>query len=281
MKKNNLLLYGFISIFIISILSCSKDNVDLPQPNNPEINDPLDSSSIPDGRIIIMGSSARKNFLGAGYDITTDFLSNSSLRSRVIDLEKLPEDMVTTLAIRQSDIKSYEGKNAHEMLSSMMKKNAFEPIGSSSNKFFTETITGEFRFSNPYEYSSQFTFVCEETFYTDIKQRMPITANNTSNHKFFSDRFIDDLENSSPKDIIELYGTHVIRTANLGYRIRSTYRSMVIDKNENVFVAAFAGLETKARSIYKLPYSTPLPDTKENDKNFGGAIITEFFGWRL
>lgn len=275
-----------LSLLSFSLVGCN-DNDNLPEkdkdkdklPDESVKFDPYLSPSAPQGKILITGSDKRHNpFLGAGYDIMGDYLCSSSVKSVVLDISKMSDDEITTFRMLSSYSKNYEGTTAKEMLQSIAEKNNFEvPRENRGNLFFTGTITGELYFNKPYEYSSQYTFLCEQSDFTDIRSRINLL---TAKHllPYLSENFKEDLEYSPPEDIVEMYGTHVLTTVYLGRRIRTLYRSVVEDEGDNSIIAAKAGLEDRRSTIYKIPNVNYHPSEELVKKNIGGTIIVDFYG---
>lgn len=175
MKPQNTYGIILISLFSFFFIGCN-DSDDLP--NEKEVNDPYMSPSAPKGKIVIMGSGNRRNpYLGAGYDIMGDYLSNSSVKETVFDLSKMLEGDITSIRVTASDAKRYEGIAVKEMLQSIETKNNFKDIPKNvGDLLFTGTINQSTHFPKPYDYSSQYTFVCEEAEITQIKSSISIIA---------------------------------------------------------------------------------------------------------
>lgn len=280
MKTNNFFKIFLLSIFCISLISCNDD--DSPSTDNPSP-DRYDSPYVPKGRITIVKNDVRQEpYLGAGYDIMGSYLDNTSVKGLVIDLTKLESDQIENLAFRQSCSKNYEGYNATDFLKSIMTKNNFNLTGENNNDLlFTGTLTGnEQRFPSPYDYSEQYTFICNQADYTELRQSITVFSGNML-ARYLSDAFMENVKTLTPQQIIALYGTHVIRCAYLGNRIRNLYCSIVVSNKKERLSAASYGAEARRQEIYKTPNSQSEVPSDLVAKNYGGTTIMEFNGGDL
>lgn len=271
-------LFGILllSLLAICLTGCNDDNN---LPDTPEINDTYKNPTVPQGQITVISHSIRSQlYLGAGYDIMGDYLSNRSVKGLVLDLNKIPEDNIEAHRLLSSYSKDYEGHNAKEFLQSILSKNDFSvPKENTGDLLFTGTIKNIEGFTDPYEYSTQYTFICDQHDATDVRQRI-FFMNSAKLIPYLTDDFKQDSENFTPEQLIEKYGTHVMTTVYLGYRIRTIYRSVVADEGVSAFSAAYDGLGSRQETIYKIPEIEIKYPESEVLKNNGGKIIVEFNG---
>lgn len=257
-------------------MACSK-NDSPPAKNIPP--DIYHSPAVPEGGITVLKNKIRQQpYIGAGYDIMGSYLDNTSVKQQVIDLSKLDPDQIDNLAFRQSCSKDYEGRDATAFLKSIMTKNNFTLTGENSNDLlFTGTLTeGEGKFSSPYDYSAQYTFICEQSDNTALRRSIVLFSGKRL-APYVSDTFTEDVKTFTPQEIIKKYGTHVIRCAYLGNRIRNLYRTVVISSKDECLLAASYGAEARRQKIYKTAYDQSVPSA-EVAKNYGGTTVVEFNG---
>lgn len=271
-----------ISLFSLSLIGCN-DNDNLPDNDKDKdeniIIDPYMSPSAPQGQITIIGSSKRPiPYLGAGYDIMGGYMDNRSVKGAVLDLSKMEDIDIMSIRVLSNYGVSYEGTTVKELLESIREMNDFKvPIENKGDHLFTETINGEHYFNTPYEYSSQYTFVSVQSVFVERKKSIAIIRSKEL-LPYLSEHFREALEYSSAKDIIEEFGTHVLKTVHLGHITKAFYRSVVASEENNAIEAALEGLEDRRSIIYKIPYVTNYPSEELIKKNIGGTIVVEFLG---
>lgn len=224
---------------------------------------------------VIAYKSREGQFVGAGYNVMGDYLSISSVKSMVLDL---PNDELDSIGARGSFTTTYEGVDATDFLRSITDQNEIDiPSGYQDDLLFTGTISSSDHFSDADDYSSQYTFVCEEPTWTEIRVQSKIITPKFL-IPYLSERFKNDLEDLSPQALIELYGTHVLKTAYLGSRVRSLYRAVIATDKKDYAQSAFYGLEARRKKIYKMPNIITTEPAEEVAKNHGAAIYVECCG---
>ena len=258
--------------------SCEKDHSFKKKEKEEEIklNDTYLCPPVPQGQIKVIGYAPRAEpFLGAGYDVMGDFLNNSSVKESVLDLNKIPEDEITHIKAFASFANGYEGKEVTDFLTSIQEKtNIVPPAGNTKDLLFTGTIDNYEHFSDPYDYSSQYSFACEDATWTEEIMRLhPMRLKS-----YLSDQFKEDLTRLSPESLIETYGTHVLKTVHLGSRTRTLYRSVVANDDKKYALTAYYGLTARQKQIYKKPNITTYEPEEEVARNHGGTIFVECLG---
>lgn len=271
-------LFGALLLSLTVCLTGCNDDTNLPD-DTPETNDTYLNPTVPQGQITVIRHDTRTlPYLGAGYDIMGDYLSNSSVKGLVLDLNKIPEDYIEVFRLLSSYSKNYEGHDTKEYLKSILSKNDFiVPQENAGDLLFTGTFKSSEHFTDPYEYSTQYTFICSQQDATDVRQQI-FKMRATDLLPYLSDDFKQDTDYLTPEQLIEKYGTHVITTAYLGYRIRTIYRSVVADEGVKAFSAAYDGLGARRETIYKIPEVSIRYPESEVLKNNGGTILVEFYG---
>lgn len=273
--RKNLLGISILSIWAICCLTaCKDDEISIEEQNR--LSDTYVCPPVPDGQIGVIAEKSREGqFVGAGYDVMGDYLSISSVKSMVLNL---PDEELDSIGIRSSFATTYEGVDVKDFLRSITRKNEIDiPSLYSDDLLFTGTISNSEHFSETDDYSSQYTFVCEEPTWTEIR-----VQTNTISAKalipYLTERFKNDLESISPQALIEEYGTHVLKTANLGSRVRSLYRTVVATDENKYAQPAFYGLTARRKKIYKNHVVISREPENEVAKNHGSAIYVECCG---
>jgi len=277
MEKTKLKLLGISILFLLGICcftACNDDHNSIEKQKI--LNDSYICPSVPNGSIGIIAFENRKGqFVGAGYDVMGDYLSISSIKSMVLNI---PDDELDSVKGLSSFTTTYEGVDMTDFLQSIAKGNDIDiPSEYEDDLLFTGTISNSDHFSDKDDYSSQYSFVCEEPTWTQIRVRSK-TLSAKYLIPYLTERFKNDLEDLSPQALIEGYGTHVLITAYLGSRVRSLYRAVIATDKSNYAQPAFYGLEARRKEIYKMPNITTEEPEKEVAKNNGPAIYIEFCG---
>lgn len=255
--------------------ACSSD--DQIKTEKPKETDSYFSPQTPLGKVIVVRYNMRPSpYLGAGYDIMGDYLNIRSVKEAVLDMNKVPEKHIHVFSTRSSFANSFEGINAMEFLKSIMWKGDFVvPIENKDDLLFTKTVSDSEWLGDSYGYSSQYQFSCEQMIFTDIRQsinalQIPFLL------PYLSDEFVRALKSFSVDELVETFGTHVIINANLGFRIKNSYKAVIADNYEGSMALSY-GSRSRAATIYKTKNSGTSPE-KEIAKNNGGSIKVVFNG---
>lgn len=278
MRKPFFFLISFLSIVLTACDRIGDGPIDPDKPA--QVPDTYLSPAIPQGKIMIMGTSGtRTDYLGAGYDVMGSFLDNRSVKSQILDVDKIPEDEISSIRLLGNYGESYEGENAEEFLRSIMKKNDFTmPLENKDDLLFTGTFTGnELFFKNPYDYSTQYTFVAAHGKFEEMRSQL-VPMKPAHMMRYLTGHFIEEIEHGTPRSLIELYGTHVLTQVYVGYGIRQLYCPIVATDKEQAILYADEGMTARANTIYKQENVQIGFDKEKADKNFGGAILVEFAG---
>lgn len=280
MKNINFCEALLLPFCVLALVSCS-DNQE-PSPDIPEgesgTSEVYISPTVPQGQITVESlKSYTGHFLGAGYDIMGDYISNTSVKSPVLDLNKIEERYISIFGDATGEGDFFSGRDATEFLQSITKFKEFVvPTENKNDLLFTTTITGHDCFKTPYDYSSQYTFASENSGAKIAIQRL--STLNAKWSAWFSDDFRQALEEDSPEAIIEAYGTHVLVTANLGFTVKVIHRSVVADHETDLLRTAEIGMGARKETIFTRPnISIDYPEETVK-KNYGGAIVVSFQG---
>lgn len=278
MKTNRLLKILLFSFCAFVFVNCSdKENAnDMPEPD--ETNDIYINPAAPKGivRVEAVQSNATP-FLGAGYDIMGEYISNLSVKAPVIDLNKIGDDRITIINATSGEGDSFSGRDIKEFLQSINEFKEFVvPIENKGDLLFPGTITSYNCFKERYDHSSQYTFAFESSGANISTQRL-----NTLSSKWDSwltDDFREALELYSPEDLIQEFGTHILVDVQLGYMIKTLYRSVVADNEPELLRTAITGLHARQDMVYKFPNISCTHPEETVKKNYGGTIVVSLQG---
>lgn len=279
MKSTNLNKVLLIPFCLLTRAGCSDNNHNQDIPEGEEATSEMYiSPTVPQGHITVESlKSYTGEFLGAGYDIMGDYISNTSIRGSVLDLSKIEKEKISIRPSTSGEADLFSGRDATEFLRSFTEFKEFVvPTENKDNLLFTATITRHEGLSTPYDYSSQYTFASENTGARIVLQRL-LTLNPKWS-AWFTDEFRQALEEDSPEAIIEDYGTHVLVNAHLGYTIKTIHRSVVADHEVNLLSTANTGMGARQKTIFTRPNISIDYPAETVNKNYSGAIIVSFQG---
>lgn len=278
MKADRIFLLFLLISLIISQTACERNGGG--EPDKPEIKSSYYiSPTPPKGKVVLIYPTTRTfSYLGHGYDATEDYLNDASVRSSIIDLNKVPQDAIHILSMPNSGRRSFSGKNMDEFLQSINAEKVFEVPESNSKDFlFTGTILKSEIVKEPYDYSTQYTFMGDEFLVAHQRESLLIPKGNYMS-RYFTDRFKEDLQELKPQELIETYGTHLLMEVYVGHRIRTLYRAVVTSPESERVHTVGEGLLARQSEIYKLAGVNITASEKESSRNYGGAIVVEFYG---
>lgn len=272
-KELEILLLAFCTFIFIS---CSNDDSKETFPDTPETGDSYISPVVPQGHIEVEAlKSHTEPFLGAGYDITGDYASNFSVKESVLDISKIDDDRISSIKGNSGEGYRFVGRDVKDFLQSVA-TDFVVPAENRDDLLFTGTVTGHGSFDEPYDYSSQYTFVFEGSGAKMVIQRLLTLSPKWSS--WLSDEFQAALDQESPEAVVERFGTHVLINAYLGYSVRTLYRSVVADNELELLRTAITGLGARRSIILKFPNVTITYPEETVRKNNGGAIVVSFQG---
>lgn len=277
MKTNRLLKTLLVPFCPFLFLSCSeKEN--LPGNDDPATSDTYISPVAPHGHITVIAEKSHTgSFLGAGYDIMGEYISNSSIKEPVFDLNKIDEDRITNLVGTSSEGDGFEGNDVEKFLRSITrKKDIVVPSENANDLLFTATVTNQTCFEEPYGHSSQYTFAFESSGANAVIQRLNTSVAKWSS--WLSDDFRQALEEELPESIVERFGTHILVTAKLGYMVKTLYRSVVADSETELVQTSITGMRERQSKVYKIPNISITFPEETVKKNYGGTIVVLFQG---
>lgn len=206
--------------------------------------------------------------LGHGYDATGVYLSPSSIRPPVIDLDKQRQKNVLQLfqAPSASFGNSLSGETPNEFLSALMANAALSPAGVSNSYYFNGTLNS---------YSTNSTYIMQNNW---VRQCIgKILTTQVYIKQTLSDEFIADTTKLKPAALVEKYGTHFLASASMGLSVRSIYSAFVDASSYDKVALANKGSELALLSLQdKLGPDLSLSLAGIN--NFGGTLTMTFSG---
>ncbi len=270
------ILWGVFSLFCcaIGLAGCGDEENTGPVPGPDDVHDVYLSPSVSRGKTALVKERLLPVYLGVGYDVTGEYASNGSLRQKVVDLEKVGGDRVTSLSGMTAEHVSFQGKDYTQLLKSLMEEGKFvSPTGEKSHLLFAHTITRSHIAVTPYDYSSQYAFVLDLSGNRLVRQSLQTL--NLNWDTCLSDEFKEALAYSSAREVVEMFGTHLLVRAYLGASVRTLYRSVVAaDGEKAVLYAASRGMEA-CRSTVVASSHAPAEEAK---KNYDESIAIAFQG---
>ena len=228
------------------------------------------SPSCTDAMIQVSATSGKgiKSVLGSGYDVTGSFLSPSSMRQPVIDIDKMSDGAVSIFAGTASGSgEYYAGENAREFLRDIMSSMGMDVSSSNPSYGFVGTLTESGHMNDTY-------------IMRVVWGQTSVGHFNTLKHRLYealSDGFRTDLKELSPNELVDKYGTHIISRAKMGFAVRQLYHAYV--HKEDVMSSAYDGFKATLEKLSKDGYPwQSLSRIYLNLRNFGATLSMEFCG---
>lgn len=278
MKTNKLLKILSLSFCTLAFINCSdkEDTTDSPSPD--DVNDTYINPTAPQGPITVEAvKSNAAPFLGAGYDIMGEYISNLSVKAPVLDLNKIGEGRITIFNGSSSEGERRAGRDIKEFLQSFNEFKEFVvPTENRGDLLFPATITNYACFKERYEHSSQYTFIFETSGANISIQKINRAVPKWDS--WLTDDFREALIEYSPDEVIQEYGTHILVDINLGYAIKTLYRSIVADSESELIRTAITGLGARKDMVYKFPNVSITYPEETVKKNYGGTIAVSLQG---
>ena len=232
MKK----LFLFMS-WVMLILSGWADE-DIIERNSPSFPQSVNTRSAGDGVYDI---------LGYGYDITGPYLDTKSSRAIVFDTNKLLEKgLITPYKLEESRFRYSSGKDVIDFTTNMSSSLQMSTPG------ILKVIGGaslNIAFGGNSHYNSDYSFAYCTQQYIDSRYRISEADINVLK-TCLTKQFIERLSTYTPEQIVEEYGTHVLKDIYLGAKFEVYYmaKSTSSSKKESIN----AGLGASLFSLFKM-----------------------------
>lgn len=232
MKK----LFLFMSRVMLILSSCADE--DIIERNSPSFPQSVNTRSAGDGVYDI---------LGYGYDITGPYLDTKSSRAIVFDTNKLLEKgLITPYKLEESRFRYSSGKDVIDFTTNMSSSLQMSTPG------ILKVIGGaslNIAFGGNSHYNSDYSFAYCTQQYIDSRYRISEADINVLK-TCLTKQFIERLSTYTPEQIVEEYGTHVLKDIYLGAKFEVYYmaKSTSSSKKESIN----AGLGASLFSLFKM-----------------------------
>ena len=259
MKK----LFLFMSWVMLILSGCADE--DIIERNSPSFPQSVNTRSAGDGVYDI---------LGYGYDITGPYLDTKSSRAIVFDTNKLLEKgLITPYKLEESRFRYSSGKDVIDFTTNMSSSLQMSTPG------ILKVIGGaslNIAFGGNSHYNSDYSFAYCTQQYIDSRYRISEADINVLK-TCLTKQFIERLSTYTPEQIVEEYGTHVLKDIYLGAKFEVYYmaKSTSSSKKESINAGLGASLFSLFKMDGKFQYDESLAITnKEQSLYFftiGGA----------
>lgn len=232
MKK----LFLFMSWVMLILSGCADE--DIIERNSPSFPQSVNTRSAGDGIYDI---------LGYGYDITGPYLDTKSSRAIVFDTNKLLEKgLITPYKLEESRFRYSSGKDVIDFTTNMSSSLQMSTPG------ILKVIGGaslNIAFGGNSHYNSDYSFAYCTQQYIDSRYRISEADINVLK-TCLTKQFIERLSTYTPEQIVEEYGTHVLKDIYLGAKFEVYYmaKSTSSSKKESIN----AGLGASLFSLFKM-----------------------------
>ncbi|MBD5357457.1 MAG: hypothetical protein HDR88_10705 [Bacteroides sp.] len=271
MKLKNFL--GIISLLPLAACGDSPSLNTTPPVNNPTPG-PIEtdyyvSPASTECRTEIKGETwhGMENILGYGYDITGNYLSVSSMRGRVIDINKLPSDALTVFAAPATSMgEVYAGSDTKDFLTDLMANVGIAYTPSAPNLCFIGTLTSASPSATMLMYISW-----------QRQQIGGILTLQSVLEKALDSDFERDIKYMRAKSLVDYYGTHFLCRANVGTAVKTIYSAFIdADSKEKLSLARQGADAAEAALLGKLGPDLTL--TLSGLNNYGASLTKIFSG---
>lgn len=232
MKK----LFLFMSWVMLILSGCADE--DIIERNSPSFPQSVNTRSAGDGVYDI---------LGYGYDTTGPYLDTKSSRAIVFDTNKLLEKgLITPYKLEESRFRYSSGKDVIDFTTNMSSSLQMSTPG------ILKVIGGaslNIAFGGNSHYNSDYSFAYCTQQYIDSRYRISEADINVLK-TCLTKQFIERLSTYTPEQIVEEYGTHVLKDIYLGAKFEVYYmaKSTSSSKKESIN----AGLGASLFSLFKM-----------------------------
>ena len=256
----------------LSLASCSSDSEE--EAERKELEEELEEASATN--LIADAPLAGKIYLGSGYDVTGAYLSNDCLRENVIDLSKFDDSDQTKIAAFSGTGCLLSGvDNAWGFLNGLRESQGFTMEGEPGDIYFAGTFTDNPLFKDASERGDDYRFLIYMDRYVIYSHQLNMMINPSKAYleRILTEEFKQALAEESAKRIVERFGTHVLKRAEMGLNILSLYRSglKANTRDEDRFTAS---MYRRMKEVYN-PISWGITNRKATK---GGALAIQFHG---
>lgn len=218
----------FAVIIGLTVMSCQSEEFDGTNEISPSISE---SPSL-------RSADGKYRFLGFSYDVTGENLARESLRRPVIDIDRLAAETKHTIILNpETGGKDYfyYGYSSLDYIKEINRKSGFSATASGIDfdKLmlcgFGGNINYNTEFESKYSYSSKYSFASVDI--VKFVESYNIAETSEFLTKFVTEKFLSDLNKTTPDQFVIDYGTHVLTDMIMGGHLRITYRSSIIEES--------------------------------------------------
>ena len=256
MKK----LFLFMSWVMLILSGCADE--DIIERNSPSFPQSVNTRSAGDGVYDI---------LGYGYDITGPYLDTKSSRAIVFDTNKLLEKgLITPYKLEESRFRYSSGKDVIDFTTNMSSSLQMSTPG------ILKVIGGaslNIAFGGNSHYNSDYSFAYCTQQYIDSRYRISEADINVLK-TCLTKQFIERLSTYTPEQIVEEYGTHVLKDIYLGAKFEVYYmaKSTSSSKKESINAGLGASLFSLFKMDGKFQYDESLAITNKEQSLYDFTI---------
>ena len=233
--------------FLLLGLSCNdlEDTPVVSEPDNTPKKEVIEHKETIPERI----TNGRFSFLGVSYDITDEYLGIGATKRLVVNLQDYLDSTIykNAYAIDPSSrgyTTVYSGATALDFLENLTSKadvNAKRATDVHYNNDFGLIVHSTFRLSTkslgyPGDVDQKETYSTRYSYArADIVRVLKTVKFNARPHMlqpYVYPAFLEDLQNYTPDEFVQMYGTHVLLNVTLGERIQFNYRSEIADEHQ-------------------------------------------------
>lgn len=212
-----------LPILLLSFMSCQEDSFYVPRDINETVT--TGARSAGDGKYDV---------LGHGYNVTYPYLRAESCGEAVLDVDKMAKKgLIEPYKLDRSDFRYESGKDVSEFTSNMSSSlKLTEPA------FLKKVIGGgslNIAFGGNYSYNSDYSFAYCTQKYINSRYRIAESDINVL-RECCTQAFINRISTYTPAQIVEEYGTHVLKDIYVGAKldIYLMSKSTTSSKKENI-----------------------------------------------
>ncbi|MDR0332816.1 MAG: hypothetical protein LBI15_05075 [Dysgonamonadaceae bacterium] len=226
-----------------------------------------------DGVAIRAGGDNKLDHLGYGYDATGRFASTYSVKAPVIDMVKYQQMYPQGLDVDKSPVltgREAVGQTSYTYVTDFVNKLSFDISEQEKKKLFSGNINATY--TNKETYSSTYSFASKSVNYVHRRVSMYNTA--AEMQKCLSTSFINHVNTTSPENLVQIYGTHVLTRIALGAKIDYLYRSRITTTNKATVVGA--GMNASIGKLFKTNSNSTLSttlDTRNQEQSLHYEIV--------
>ena len=240
MKKK---ISGGLFFVLLSLIACQGDSSLISCDNN-------DGTSLINATTRGEAGDGKYDVLGHGYDITNQYLDPNASRAIVLDISKLEVDnLIQPYNLGKADARYVSGKDVYEFTSNMSTSIKIDEPG------FVKAIAGgslNVAFGGNNSYSSDYSFAYFNQKYVDSRYRITEVDLEVL-RGYLTPQFINRVSTYTPAQIVEMYGTHVLKDIYVGAKLEvylmakstNTSKKQNVDASMGVSLAKIFNIEAK------------------------------------